>query len=90
MNSLFLPDTTEELEEKSRRFRKSRSIQRWVTLFSSSAAAVAGGDGEKLLWIAQRWCALSRMRRRRTQGVGSTCVWLPLFLPHQGPSFLPL
>ncbi len=56
---------------------------------AAAAAAVAGGDGEKLLWIAQRWCALSRMRRRRTQGVGSSCVWLPLFLPHRElPSFL--
>ncbi len=61
--------------------------------FSSSAAApaaVAGGDGEKLLWIAQRWCV--RYRECAEDGhkglVPLVCGYRFFFLTRELPSFL--
>jgi hypothetical protein len=89
MNSLVLPDTTEKLEEKSRRYRNSRSIQRWVILFLLLLLLL-------LVAMVRTSCGLrsDRVRYRECAEDGHkglvplVCGYRFFFLTRELPSFL--
>jgi hypothetical protein len=87
MNSLFLPDTTEKLEEKSRRYRNSRSIQRWVfllLLLLLLVAMVRNSCGLRSDGVQYRECAEDGHKGL----VPLVCGYRFFFLTRELPSFL--